>query len=144
MGAEQDARAITTAMITNHHHSTTSPLSTSGYPAQLSATRRKLQRHGWKCRSQKLRRLTRGANPIFRSDAPPNRDWVGSLSLRELLAGAEQKKPRRVHQQKVGSAKPALVLGSCGRSLAHFLLDATKELRLVNHPFRLDSQRLLS
>ena len=48
----------------------TSPLSTSGNPAQLSATRRKLQRHGRICRTQKFRRLTRGANPIFRPDAP--------------------------------------------------------------------------
>ena len=48
----------------------TSPLSTSGNPAKLSATRRKLQRHGRICRTQKFRRLTRGANPIFRPDAP--------------------------------------------------------------------------
>ena len=48
----------------------TSPLSTSGNPAKLSATRRKLQRHGRICRTQKFRRLTRGASPIFRPDAP--------------------------------------------------------------------------
>ena len=42
--------------------------------------------------------------------------------------------------QKVGSVKPAPVPGSCGRSLAQ----CARAMRLVNHPFRLDSQRLLS
>ena len=42
--------------------------------------------------------------------------------------------------QKVGSVKPAPVPGSCGRSLAQ----CARTMRLVNHPFRLDSQRLLS
>ena len=44
------------------------------------------------------------------------------------------------NMQKVGSAKPAPVPGSCGRSLAQ----CARAMRLVNHPFRLDSQRLLS
>ena len=44
------------------------------------------------------------------------------------------------NMQEVGSVKPAPVPGSCGRSLAQ----CARAMRLVNHPFRLDSQRLLS
>ena len=79
----------------------TSPLSTSGSPAQLSATRRKLQRHGRICRAQKFRRLTRGASPIFRPDAPPlhRRDGERRLSHLRTIAG-QQRKTKRVQFAK--------------------------------------------
>ena len=66
------------------------------------------------------------------------------LSHLRTIAG-QQRKTRRVRRGeynicKVGSVKPAPVPGSCGRSLAQ----CARAMRLVNHPFRLDSQRLLS
>ena len=115
----------------------TSPLSTSGSPAQLSATRRKLQRHGRICRTQKFRRLTRGASPIFRPDAPPlhRRDGERRLSHLRTIAG-QQRKTRRVQYAKSWQCETGTSAGE--------LRAEPRAMRLVNHPFRLDSQRLLS
>ena len=115
----------------------TSPLSTSGSPAQLSATRRKLQRHGRICRTQKFRRLTRGASPIFRPDAPPlhRRDGERRLSHLRTIAG-QQRKTKRVHYAKSWQCETGTSAGE--------LRAEPRAMRLVNHPFRLDSQRLLS
>ena len=102
----------------------TSPLSTSGNPAKLSATRRKLQRHGRICRTQKFRRLTRGATPIFRPDVTPllSRRGKACLSLRESFRGVEQKKLRGVatksRQCETGTCAGDLrgwgLVGPCG------------------------------
>ena len=113
------------------------PLSTSGSPAQLSATRRKLQRHGRICRTQKFRRLTRGASPIFRPDAPSlhRRDGERRLSHLRTIAG-QQRKTKRVQYAKSWQCETGTSAGE--------LRAEPRAMRLVNHPFRLDSQRLLS
>ena len=108
-----------------------------GSPAQLSAKRRKLQRHGRICRTQKFRRLTRGASPIFRPDAPPlhRRDGERRLSHLRTIAG-QQRKTKRVQYAKSWQCETGTSAGE--------LRAEPRAIRLVNHPFRLDSQRLLS
>ena len=90
--------------------------------------------------------MTRGASPIFRPDAPPQRrdgEWRVYRYV-NLLAGAEQQKSRRVDYVKLAVRNRHQCRGAAGGASCIFLLDATKENHLVNHSFRLDSQRLLS
>ena len=84
-------------------------------------------------------------SPIFRPDAPPNVATGSDASIATwTFSGSGTTEVEESPFQKVGSVKPALVPGSCGRSLVYLLLDATKENHLVDHPFRLGSQRFLS
>ena len=115
----------------------TSPLSTSGNPAKLSATRRKLQRHGRICHTQKFRRLTRGANPIFRPDAPLS---IATTGREASIAFADDSWSTKEDEEST-----IYVSWQCETGTSAGELRAEpRAMRLVNHPFRLDSQRLLS
>lgn len=72
------------------------------------------------------RRITRGASPIFRLDAPPPTSRRGSASIAMWTLAGQQRKTRRVHLYKVGSVKPALMPGSCGRSGVPFHMEQTR------------------
>ena len=63
----------------------------SHYTLLQTHSNQQLQRHGRICRPQKVRRLTRGASPIFRPDVPPYcRDGEGHVyRYVNHLAGAE-------------------------------------------------------
>ena len=82
-------------------------------------------------------RITRGASPIFRPDAPPlhRRDGERRLSHLRTIAG-QQRKTKRVQYAKSWQCETGTSAGE--------LRAEPRAIRLVNHPFRLDSQRLLS
>ena len=82
-------------------------------------------------------RITRGASPIFRPDAPPlhRRDGERRLSHLRTIAG-QQRKTKRVQYAKSWQCETGTSAGE--------LRAEPRAMRLVNHSFRLDSQRLLS